>query len=347
MPATAQPTVSRPRRASHRAAPPRPAPTPAPEQPLDLDRLASCWQRALDAEDRALRAAGGELPPALLARGRRALALERIETSDLLGQVARASGVREAPWLSPVQVTPALLGLPVTARACLFDVEGVLTDSPALHAWAWGTVFDDLLLGLANGTRWEFVPFDPDADYREYIEGRSRTEGAVAFLESRGVRLQPHAVDELTRRKGEALAAALDARGVRALPGVRRYLEAAGRAGVRRAVVSASSSTLAMLELAALARFAEARVDAEAIRTEGLRSAPAPDVVLAACRRLGIEPADAVAFTHTQVGVAAARAAGATVVAVGESPRLDGADRVVPSLGALLDPRLRDGFGAD
>jgi HAD superfamily hydrolase (TIGR01509 family) len=124
---------------------------------------------------------------------------------------------------------------------------------------------------------------------------------------------------------------------------VRRYLDAAGRAGLRRAVVSASSSTVAMLEVAALAPLAEALVDADAIQAEGLRSAPAPDVALAACRRLGVEPDRAVAFTHTHAGVAAAHAAGATVVAVGgESLGFYGADRVVDSLGELLDPQLRD-----
>ena len=31
------------------------------------------------------------------------------------------------PWLSPVPVNTRMLGLPNTVRACVFDVEGVLT----------------------------------------------------------------------------------------------------------------------------------------------------------------------------------------------------------------------------
>lgn len=341
--ATAGPSLRRPRRFPNRAPPPAHRPAPPRPEPLDLDRLVSRWQRALDAGESALRAAGGSLPPAVLARGRHELALERRETSRLLERVAAAHGIRELPWLSPVPVTPALLGLPAGVEACVFDLEGVLTDSADLHAWAWGTVFDDLLLRLADRTGRDFVPFDREADYRESIEGRPRNDGAVAFLDSRGIRLSPGAVDELAHRKGQALAVVLGSRGVHALPGVRRYLEAAGRAGLGRAVVSASSSTLAMLELAALAPLAEARIDADAIRAGHLRSAPAPDVVLAACRGLGVEPARAVALTHTAAGAAAAHAAGATVVGVGsESLRFYGADRVVESLGDLLDPRLRD-----
>ena len=142
------------------------------------------------------------------------------------------------------------------------------------------------------------------------------------------------------------LARGLQQRGVSALPGVRRYLEAAGHAGLKRAVVSASASTLPMLELAALATLVEARVDADVIRTEGLRSPPAPDLLLAACRRLDVPPEEAITFTHSAAGVAAGQAAGLTVVAVGEGPQEEllhgfGAERVVSSLNTLLDSRLR------
>ena len=190
-----------------------------------------------------------------------------------------------------------MLGLPAGVSACLFDLDGVLTDSAVLHASAWGEVFDDLLLRLTENTGWHFIPFDRGADYRAYIDGRPRLEGVHAFLDSRGIRLPEGRLDDppradtacgLAKRKGEALARGMQQRGVTALPGVRRYLEAAGHAGLKRAVVSASASTLPMLELAALATLVEARVDADVIRSDGLRSPPAPDLLLAACRRLDV-----------------------------------------------------------
>lgn len=73
-----------------------------------------------------------------------------------------------------------------------------------------------------------------------------------------------------------------------ALPGARRYLQATGYAGLKRAIVSASANTLAMLELAGLATLVEELADARVIRAEKLRSRPAPDLLLAACRRLGV-----------------------------------------------------------
>src|SRR5262249_61436666 len=101
-----------------------------------------------------------------------------------------------------------------------------------------------------------------------------------------------------------------------------------------------------MLRLAEIATLVDVRVDAACIRAENLRVRPAPDLFLAACGRLGVEAAHAVGFVHNPEGVAAGRAAGMPVIAVAADEaareRLSGfgADRVVPSLGALLDRRL-------
>jgi hypothetical protein len=225
--------------------------------PPELDTIAMRWQLALDAADDALAATHGPVQITNADGRRHDLVQERRQTAQLLDRLGRLTGVQPLPWLSPVPVTTKMLGLPAGVTACLFDLDGVLTDSGALH-------------------------------------------------------------------------------GVSAVPGARRYLEASGHAGLKRAVVSASSSTLPILELAGLASVVEERVDADVIRAKGLRSRPAPDLLLAACRRLGVRPEDSVTLTHSAAGIAAGRAAGLTVIAVG-----DGADCVVPSLRALLDPRLQ------
>jgi beta-phosphoglucomutase-like phosphatase (HAD superfamily) len=319
--------------------------------------LAARWQRALDATDRALLAAAADrsLTPAELSARRRDLARERQQSATDLAILARLTG-RPAPWLSAVPVTNRMLGLPVGVRACLFDLDGVLTDSGALHAWAWGEVFDDFLLRSTEKTGWHFIPFDRNADYRAFVDGASRLEAVHAFLGSRGIRIAEGRLDDepstdtahgLAKRKGAMVARGLRQRGVTALEGARRYLEAAGHAGLGRAVVSASTSTQPMLQLAGLDALVEERVDAAIIRTEALRSRPAPDLPLAACRRLDIPPEAAVTFTQSAAGIAAGHSAGLLVVGVGEGENAEllsgfGAERVVPSLGALLDPRLRE-----
>jgi HAD superfamily hydrolase (TIGR01509 family) len=344
----------RPGPARRRAIPPRAAVTPAEAGPVvDLEALSARWQQALDAARRALRAAGGSLPDVELRMRERDLARELESTAVALLELARDERL-PAPWLSPTPVTNSMLGLPASVRACLFDVEGVLTDSSRLHAWAWGEVFDDFLSHLGEATGWRPIPFDRAADYRTYVEGRTRLEGVHAFLGSRGIRVpegRPGELGELdtahalATRKGELVARRLREHGVTALPGARRYLEAARRAGLSLAVVYESASTNPILERAGIASLLDARVDSAVIEAEGLRSRPAPDLLLAACRRLDVPPSCTVTFTNTAAGVAAGVQAGTLTVGVGDAAEREllegfGADLVVPSLSALLDERL-------
>jgi beta-phosphoglucomutase-like phosphatase (HAD superfamily) len=284
---------------------------------------------------------------------------EREQTAAMLVRLARETGVRPVPWLSLVPVTRSMLSLPATVHACLFDVDGVLTDSAALHAWAWGEVFDEFLMRLSERAGWHYVPFDRDADYRAFIEGRPRLEGVHTFLESRGIRVPEGGLNDparaetalgIARRKGDVLAQGLRERGVAALAGARRYLEAAGHAGLKRAAVSASTSMSPMLELAGLATLLEDSVGAEVMRAESLRARPAPDLLVVACRRLGVRPEEAVTFTHSPAGVTAGRAAGLTVVGVADEAQREllesaGAQQIVSSLTALLSPQLSDSRG--
>ena len=110
---------------------------PPDRQPIDLELLSAHWQQALDAAGSALRAAGDSLAAPELHERQAALVRETERTNVALRALAQ-SGRQPAPWLSPTPVTNTMLGLPATVRACLFDVEGVLTDSSRLHAWAWG-----------------------------------------------------------------------------------------------------------------------------------------------------------------------------------------------------------------
>ena len=322
-------------------------------QPVDLELLSAHWQRALDAAGGALRAAGDSLPVTEVRDRQLALVRETERTAATLRELGR--GRQPAPWLSPTPVTNGMLGLPRTVRACLFDVEGVLTDSSRLHAWAWGEVFDDYLSRVAERTGWQFVPFDRVSDYRTFVEGRPRLEGVHAFLGSRGIRVHEGRPDDrgdpdsafgISERKGRLLELRLHEQGVTALPGARRYLEAARRAGLARAVVYESASTVEILERAGLASLIDARVDAAVIAEEGLHSRPAPDLVLAACRRLDVLPEDAVTFTNAGGGVVAARRAGTWTIGVGDAAQCEalqgfGAEQVVAALSTLLDARLK------
>lgn len=300
------------------------------------------WQFALDAAVEALEANRRTFPPDELVARRRRLTAERAEVELDLRDVVHG----HRPWLSPFPLHPSLLGLSESMRACIFDLEGVLTNGGALHAAAWADVFDDLLLRLSESTGWHFVPFDRVADYSAYLEGRPRLEGIRLFLQSRGIQVPLDGAYALSQKKSDALGRHMSELGVNALPGARAYLESAGRAHLGRAVVSSSTRTLPMLELADLASLVDARVDAEQIAAGELRSRPAPDLLLRACELLDVEPRDAVSFTHTPDGVAAAESAGMRVVGVAADEQTRerllafGADIAVVRLVDLLDRRL-------
>jgi len=288
------------------------------------------------------------------------LSSERASTVRLLDEVARAERVRGQ--FSHLLVSRSglrrLLGLPSAVSACVFNLDGVLVGSAALHAAAWAETFDELTLARSERTAGRFAPFsrfapfDLHTDYDEHIHGRPRLEGVRAFLASRGISLPEGNAEDppgaetvygLANRKREALLRQLDKQGVSAVEGSRRYLEAVRDAGLHRAVVSASANTKTILERAGLAGLVEERVDGDAILARRLRPRPAPDILLAACELLGVLPEQAVAFETSPAGVAAARAGGfRLVVGVDSSTRThelrdQGADLVVSGLAELLE----------
>jgi len=82
-----------------------------------------------------------------------------------------------------------MLGLPDGSRACLFDLDGVLTDTASVHAAAWKQMFDDYLRARAARDGTPFHPFDVKDDYSPYVDGRPRLDGTRGFLSSRGIEL--------------------------------------------------------------------------------------------------------------------------------------------------------------
>jgi len=229
-----------------------------------------------------------------------------------------------------------MLGLPDAVTACLFDLDGVLTDTASVHDKAWTQVFDEVL--LPRGQR----PFDPVEDYGRYVDGKRREDGVRDFLASRGLSLTEQEVTAIGNRKNELLLARIAADGVTVYDGSRRYLQAAKDAGLRRAVVSSSANTEQVLDVTGLAALVELRVDGVTAKERSLKGKPAPDSFLAAAQELGLPPAQCAVFEDAEAGVEAGRAgAFGHVVGVDRTGHADalrqhGADVVVRDLAELL-----------
>jgi len=242
----------------------------------------------------------------------------------------------------------AELGLPTSIRGCLFDLDGVLTDTATVHAAAWKRMFDEYLRER-DGV--DYVPFDVDSDYGEYVDGKPRADGVRSFLDSRGISL-PHGdpndgpdaetVYGLGNRKNELFQQTLHSDGVEVFEGSRRHLEAVSAAGLSVAVVSSSANTREVLDVTGLAEFVEVRVDGVTMREENIAGKPAPDSFLRAAQLLDTSADQAAVFEDAIAGVAAGHA-GAFGLVVGVDRvnhagelRRSGADIVVEDLAELL-----------
>jgi beta-phosphoglucomutase family hydrolase len=243
------------------------------------------------------------------------------------------------------------LGLPDTVQACLFDLDGVLTDTASVHAAAWKETFDEFLRQRAAATGEPFVPFDIESDYLRDVDGKRREDGVRSFLASRGISLPKGEPDDpptaatvhgVGNRKNERLLARIREGGVEVYPGSVRYLEAVRERGLGVAVVSSSANTAAVLEQTGLDRFVDVRVDGVVAAEEELAGKPAPDTFLAAAQRLGVEPPAGAVYEDAIAGVEAGRAGGfGCVVGVDRARQAEAlneyADVVVRDLAELLE----------
>ncbi len=235
-----------------------------------------------------------------------------------------------------------MLGLPVDVTACLFDLDGVLTQTASVHAAAWKETFDQYLRERAERRDEPFVPFDEVSDYDEYVDGLPRAEGVRAFLASRGIEEPAEGVEQLGDRKNEIVLRMIHERGVQPYEGSVRYVEAARAAGLRRAVVSSSTNCRDVLIAAGILDLFEQVIDGHVAAEQGLEGKPAPDTFLAGARALGVEPAEAAVFEDALAGVQAGhRGAFGVVVGVDRAGQADalrehGADIVVDDLADLL-----------
>jgi beta-phosphoglucomutase family hydrolase len=236
------------------------------------------------------------------------------------------------------------LGLPAGTRACLFDLDGVLTQTAKVHATAWKEMFDDFLRERARRTGEPFVPFEK-ADYTRYVDGKLRLDGAKSFLASRGITLPDEEVEALARKKDGRFVEMLRERHVETYEGSVRFLHAVRDAGLKTAVVSASKHCKDVLASAGISDLFDTRVDGTVAAAEHLAGKPAPDTFLAAARALGVEPSQAVVFEDALAGVDAGRAGNFGYVVgvdrVGQTAALrqHGADVVVDDLAELMEKK--------
>jgi len=240
-----------------------------------------------------------------------------------------------------------------TIRAALFDMDGVLTRTAVLHAAAWKRLFDDYLSRRAGGT---LPPFDPDTDYRRYVDGKLREDGVASFLASRGILLpaggpadDPDAetIAGLAKKKDAYFTALLKDKGVDVYEDGMVFLQAVRAYGLKTAVVSASRHAKAVLTQANLLPLFDVCVDGEESRRLHLKGKPDPAAFIEAARRLSVVASEGMVLEDALAGVQAGHRGGfGLVIGVDRGNqaadlKVQGAHVVVSDLRDALPPHLK------
>ncbi len=247
-----------------------------------------------------------------------------------------------------------MLDLPEGITTCLFDLDGVLTQTAKVHAKAWKQMFDQYLRERAHRTGEPFREFTVNGDYQQYVDGKPRRDGVRSFLQSRGIDLplgtpgdSPDAetIYGLGLRKNDLVLKLIRDEGVDAYEGSVRFVEQARKQGLHTVVVSSSTNCRDVLIAAGIEALFEARIDGEVAEREHLAGKPAPDTFLAGAKAGGAEPAQCAVFEDAEAGVEADRAGhfgqvvGVDRTGHAEALRAHGADVVVQDLAELIEKR--------
>jgi trehalose 6-phosphate phosphatase len=244
-------------------------------------------------------------------------------------------------------------------QAVILDLDGVITQTAHVHAQSWQRMFDDYLKQRSATGDSSQPPFDLEADYRTYLDGKPRYDGVKSFLESRDIELPWGSPDDppgreticgLGNRKNDIFLELLDEQGVDIYDDTVEQIHHWRSQGLKTAVVSSSRNCKPILEKAGLLDLFDVKVDGVDSERLNLDGKPAPDIFLEAAQQLNVEPQAAVAVEDAISGVKAGRAGNfGLVVGVARRGRntdellSHGADQVVEDMGDLQLEKLQMG----
>lgn len=255
--------------------------------------------------------------------------------------------------------------------AVIFDLDGVVTDTASVHAAAWKRMLDDFLSRYAARKGVPLQPFDPDTDYRLYVDGKPRLDGVRSFLGSRGIELPEgrpedpagaETIHGLGNRKNEDFLKHAQEQGAEVYGSTVDLIHSIKKHGLKTAIISSSKNCAMILDAVNLSDLFDVRVDGVDSEILGIPGKPAADIFLEAARQLKVKPVRAVVIEDAISGVQAGRAGkfglvvGVTRTGAREPLLANGADVAIADLSeiSVTDeretagplPSALDGFGA-
>ncbi|NGX43441.1 MAG: putative glycosyl hydrolase [Chlamydiae bacterium] len=236
---------------------------------------------------------------------------------------------------------------PKKHHAVIFDLDGVITKTASVHATAWKRLFDEFLKNHADTEGHPFEPFDPEADYLKYVDGKPRYEGIESFLKSREIEIplgdpddppEQQTICGMGNKKNKMFVEELERSGVEVFPSSIELIKQLRKRGIKTALISSSKNCTPIINKVGAAHLFDAKIDGIDTAKMNIKGKPAPDIFLKAAEQLGVEPQHAVVVEDAISGVQAGRSGNFTlVIGVDRADQSDallanGADVVVKDL---------------
>ena len=209
-------------------------------------------------------------------------------------------------------------------QAIIFDLDGVITDTAHLHFLAWRQVAGEIGIAI-------------DEAFNDSLKGISRGESLQRILHHGGKAgaFSPEACAQLAERKNRLYVHSLRQLTVNSvLPGIRELLMTLREERIPVGLASVSRNAPAILQALNLSSCFDFCADAALIT----RSKPDPEIFLAACTGLGVDPQQCIGIEDAQAGIDAINACSMLSVGIGKG--LNGADLLLPATEFLTWPCL-------
>jgi beta-phosphoglucomutase family hydrolase len=232
-------------------------------------------------------------------------------------------------------------------EAAIFDLDGVITRTAAVHSMAWKRMFDEFLQVRAGRQHEPFKEFTHARDYLAYVDGRPRYDGVEAFLKSRGINLPLGTPEDLPggetvcglgNRKNALFNQIIEREGVGLFDSSIALIREMRQRGIKVGLATSSNNSAVILDKTGTAHFFATVVDGTAAAKLGLKGKPEPDIFATAAANLGVPSARAIVVEDAASGVqAGARGGFALIIGVARENnarelRDHGADVVVRDL---------------
>ena len=235
-------------------------------------------------------------------------------------------------------------------EAVIFDLDGVITDTAAVHSMSWKQMFDGFLLSHSERENLTFQEFTHADDYLPYVDGKPRYKGVADFLASRGIALpygdpsdqpQKESVCGLGNRKNQLFNEEIAGENVTVFQSTVDFIYRLKEHGMRIGVASSSKNCKAVLEAVGILGLFETRVDGAVSAELGLRGKPEPDIFTVACDILGVSYNRTVIVEDAVSGVQAGKNGGfGLVLGIArdgneDELRANGADMVISDMSEI------------